>query len=178
MASEEVRTVAVRRHVIDTDSPFVEVLDGLYAGIGQPDLPALFAKMAASATYAEYRELIADAAGGSGLLRFLHLDQGAALVKDPESGDQAGRKLVRILAGNPVTMTRMTRHVPGIGSYVPVTILVEERAGGGTRVSYDTVASSIAHYENADASAVADRLDAKVLDLVRRATGLTEARPV
>jgi hypothetical protein len=49
-------------------------------------------------------------------------------------------------------MGEMTRHVPDAGSYAPVTILAQETADGGTRVAYDTVASSIAPYESAAAS--------------------------
>jgi hypothetical protein len=41
---------------------------------------------------------------------------------------------------------------------------------GGTRVAYDTVTSAIAPYHDAVASAVAQRLDAEVLDLLRQVT--------
>jgi hypothetical protein len=57
----------------------------------------------------------------------------------------------------------MTRHLPDAGSYAPVTILIEELPGGGTRVAYDTVSSAIAPYGDAAASQVAERLDAEVL---------------
>jgi len=72
----------------------------------------------------------------------------------------------------PVTMGQMTRHVPGAGSYAPVTILIEELPGGGTRVAYDTVTSEIAPYGDAAASQVAERLDTEVLVLLRQATGV------
>src|ERR1700728_1353815 len=78
-------------------------------------------------------------------------------------------RLVRLIAGNPVTMGEMTRHVADAGSYAPVTILIEEMPGGGTRVAYDSVVSQIAPYHDADASKVAERLDAEVLDLLRQA---------
>jgi hypothetical protein len=52
-----------------------------------------------------------------------------------------------------------------------VTILLQELPGGGTRVAYDSVASALAPYRNADASAVARQLDAEVLGLLRQATG-------
>lgn len=168
MASEEVRTVAIRRHVIDTARAFDDVLDGIYTGISRPDLAALFQKLAATTTYEELRTLVAQAQGSSGLMRFLQLDLDAALAHDPQAGDSAGRRLVRIIAGNPVTMGTMTRHVPAAGSYAPITLLVEERADGGTRVSYDSIASALAPYDNAAASAVASHLDTEVLSLLRR----------
>ena len=40
-------------------------------------------------------------------------------------------------------MGQMTRHIAAAGSYAPVTILIQELAGGGTQVAYDTVASAI-----------------------------------
>ena len=62
-------------------------------------------------------------------------------MRDPERG----RRMLRIIAGNPVTMSKMTATVPDAGSYAPVTILVVERADGIT-LSYDRVASAIAPY--------------------------------
>ena len=105
-------------------------------------------------------------------MRFLQLDLDHALSIDPEAQDWTGRRLVRLIAGNPVTMGQMTRHVPDAGSYAPVTILIEETRGGGARVAYDSVASAIAPYRDAAASEVARRLDAEVLGLLREATGV------
>lgn len=48
---------------------------------------------------------------------------------------------------------------------------------GGTRVAYDTVASAIAPYQDAAASQVAERLDAEVLELLRRATEESSGNP-
>ena len=83
-----------------------------------------------------------------------------------------GRRLVRLIAGNPVTMGQMTRHLPAAGSYAPVTILIQNLAGGRTQVAYDTAASAIAPNGDAAASQVAQRLDTDVLSLLRHATGI------
>ena len=48
MASEQVLDIPVRRHVLTSERPFQVVLDGIYDGIGQPDIGALFATLAAS----------------------------------------------------------------------------------------------------------------------------------
>jgi hypothetical protein len=85
--------------------------------------------------------------------------------------------LVRVIAGNPVTMGEMTRHVADAGSYAPVTILVQEMPDGRTRVAYDTVASAIAPYHDAAASAVAQQLDTEVLGLLRQVTGAPGSAP-
>jgi hypothetical protein len=67
-------------------------------------------------------------------------------------------------------MGQMTRHVADAGSYAPVTILIQEMPDGGTRVAYDTVASTIAPYHDVAASEVAQQLDTEVLDLLRQVT--------
>jgi hypothetical protein len=126
MASERVLEVMVRRHVFDTGGPFAGVLDGIFGGISQPDIARLLSKLAASGTYQEFSFLVEQAQGGAGLMRFLQLDLDNALSLDPEAGDWTGRRLVRLIAGNPVTMGQMTCHVPDAGSYAPVTILIEE----------------------------------------------------
>jgi hypothetical protein len=94
-----------------------------------------------------------------------------------QAPDWAGRRLVRLIAGNPVTMGQMTRHVADAGSYAPVTILIEEMPDGRTRVAYDTVASQIAPYHDAAASAVAERLDTEVLGLLRQVTAASGSGP-
>jgi hypothetical protein len=161
--------IAVRRHVLTSKQPFQVVLDGIYAGIGQPDIGALFAKLAASTSYGEFSALVRQAQGSAGLMRFLQLNLDTVLALDPHA-HQAGRRLVRLIAGNPVTMGQMTRHLPAAGSYAPVTILIQELPGGGTQVAYDTVTSAIAPYGDAAASLVAEQLDTEVLTLLHQAT--------
>jgi len=92
----------------------------------------------------------------------------------PGPATRPGRRLVRLIAGNPVTMGEddppccLTR-----ARTRRVTILVQQMPDGGTRVAYDTVASAIAPYHDAAASEVAQRLDTEVLDLLRQATGVS-----
>ena len=173
MAAEDVLEVRVRRHVFTSERPFAEIMDGIYGGISQPDVEGLFRQLAESTSYEQFTALVRQAQGSAGLMRFWQLDLDNALAHDPQAGDKAGRRLVRLIAGNPVTMGEMTRHVADAGSYAPVTILIQEMPGGGTRVAYDSVASEIAPYGDADASAVAERLDGEVLGLLRQVTGTT-----
>ena len=176
MASEHVLEVVVRRHVFDSERPFPVVLDGIFGGISQPDIDQLFSQLEASASYEQYSSLVRQAQGIAGLMRFWRLDLDTALALDPQAQGRAGRHLVRLIAGNPVTMGQMTRHVPDAGSYAPVTILIEQLPDGGTRVAYDTVASEIAPYQNAAASEVAERLDTEVLGLLRQVTAMPASR--
>lgn len=170
MTSEDTQTVAVQRHVITTEVPFTEVLDGIYAEVSKPDMQELFPKIFVAKTYEELTAVVDEAQGSSGLMLFLQLDMDVILSKDPQAQHMAGRRLARLIAGNPVTMGTMARNVSAVGSYVPATVLVEELEDGGTRVSYDTVSSEIAPYENAAASEIANDLDASVLGVLRRAT--------
>lgn len=64
-------------------------------------------------------------------MRFLQLDLDHALTLDPQAQDRAGLRLVRLIAGNPVTMGQMTRHVPDAGSYAPVSIRNELTSSHG-----------------------------------------------
>ena len=154
MGSERVVDVAVRCHVFDS----------------QPDIDSLFGKLQASTSYEQFSGLVRQAQGSAGLMRFLRLDLDSALTPDPQAPDWTGRRLVRLIAGNPVTMGQMTRHLADAGSYAPVTILLQQTPGG-TRVAYDSVASELAPYRDAAASQVARRLDAEVLGLLRQVTG-------
>ena len=171
MASEHVLDVLVRRHVFDSERPFPDVLDAIFGGISQPDIGALLGKLAVSTSYEQFSSIVRQAQGSAGLIRFMELNLDHAFTLDPQARGRAGCRLVRLIAGNPVTMGEMTRHVADAGSYAPVTILVEEKPVGGTRVAYDTVASAIAPYLDAAALQVAQRLDAEVLELLHQATG-------
>jgi hypothetical protein len=65
-------------------------------------------------------------------------------------------------------MKEMAKRVPDAGSYAPVTILIDERPDG-VHLSYDRMASFLAHYKNAAALNVARELDAKVEALLASA---------
>ena len=173
LAAEDVLEVQVRRHVFTSERPFAEIMDGIYGGVSQPDLGSLFRQLASSTSHEQFTSLVRQAQGSVGLMRFLELKLDRALALDPQALSSAGRSLVRLIAGNPVTMGEMTRHVPDAGSYAPVTILVQELPGGGTRLAYDSVASAIAIYDDTAATQVAENLDTEVLALLRKVSGLS-----
>jgi len=94
---------------------------------------------------------------------FMEFDHGAVLRK--ETGLDKP-KIVRLVIGNPLVMKEMAKHAPDAGSYAPTTVLIDERADG-VHLSYDKMASLLASYGSAEASAVARDLDAKVENLLR-----------
>jgi uncharacterized protein (DUF302 family) len=90
----------------------------------------------------------------------LDLGQVVRTARGPETP-----RSLRYIIGNPVVMKQMLEHVPDTGSYAPVTILVDERPDG-VHLSYDTMASFLAPYNNAEATQVAVGLDKKVVALL------------
>lgn len=100
-------------------------------------------------------------------MEFFRLDPGE-VVRKALGG--TGPRMLRLLIGNPVTMSKMARHAPDAASYAPVTILVDERPDG-VRLSYDRMASQLEPYGQAEALAVARELDDKVEGILRQAAG-------
>jgi uncharacterized protein (DUF302 family) len=166
MSSGISSALVVERVTFSSSHGFDDVRERIYQGISRPDFAALMADLAAAADYDRYQALVHEAAGPTGLIRFMELDQGHALAADP--GTQAFR-IVRIIAGNPLTMTRMVRHIPDAGSYVPVTILLYE-SPDGVRACYDTITSALRPYGDERALKVAEDLDTNVLTLLQNAT--------
>ena len=177
MTVEQVLEVPINRHMIESEQSFQDVMDGIFGGISRPDIRLLFSDLEASTSYEQFSSIVQQAQGSAGLMQFWQLHLDVALTLDPRATDQAKHRLVRLIAGNPVTMGEMTRHIADAGSYAPVTILIQELPDGGSRVAYDSVASAIAPYHDAAASKVARRLDAAVLTLLREATGVSAPRP-
>jgi hypothetical protein len=168
MSQESESTVEVRRVTVTSTQPFDDVVAAVYAGLGRvPDFGQAVRDWYAARDRDEFDTVVEPMAGSSGLLEFISLDLGAVLaIRDPARSS----RLLRIIAGNPVTMSKMTATVRDAGSYAPVTILIAERPDGVT-LSYDRVASAIAPYAGNEASAIAEALDDSVLTLLRDAAG-------
>ena len=148
------RQIAVERFSSTSQKPFDEVVAGIDAQVGHPDM----SRGAVAAAISE------GGLGSSGLMEFARYDLGAVLRME----SAAAPRIVRLVIGNPMVMKEMVKHVPDAGSYAPVTILIDERADG-VHVSYDRMASYLAPYGNADALNVARALDGKVEDLIAKA---------
>ena len=159
--------IQVRRLSVVSSRSFEEVVSRLTATIGHPDMNAFHGAIVAASTVSDLHDLVERAIGSSGLMEFARFDAGEVLRK--ERGGQ-GRKLLRLLVGNPLIMKEMAEHVPDAASYAPVTILVDERARG-VHLSYDSMASLVAPYGSPSALAVARDLDAKIESLLETAAG-------
>ncbi len=128
-------------------------------------------EIAATSTYAEVEAVVHRALGPSGFMEFTRFDHGQFLKKvQSTTAPGSTPRIVRIVLGNPLIMMAMATHVHDAGSYAPVTLLIDER-DAGVRLSYDTMASFLAGYEQPDALRVARELDAKVEALMVSAAG-------
>ena len=160
-----INKIEIERFSLTTSKPFDEVIAGVNAAIGHPDM-AEFGRLAHEArSFAELKSVVERSLGKAGLMLFMQLDHGAILRK--ETGRETP-KMIRFVIGNPLIMKELAKHVPDAGSYAPVTVLVDERIDG-VHLSYDRMESYLASYGNRDALEVARNLDRKVEDLLRHA---------
>jgi len=162
-----IRKVEIERWTLISSKPFDQVVAAVNAGIGHPDMAEFMRSTREARSFAELKSAVEKGLSKAGLMLFMQLDHGAVLQK--ETGQHTPR-ITRLLIGNPLIMKEMAKHVPDAGSYAPVTVLVDERADG-VHLSYDTMASYLAPYENRDALEVARNLDKKVEDLLQQAAG-------
>jgi uncharacterized protein (DUF302 family) len=154
----QVQEVNVERVSFFATASFDTVVARIDAEIGHPDMAAFQKSLSAAENEAEMQKVVNPVTEPNGLMEFMRLDIGEVLQKD--NGTNKPR-ILRIIAGNPLIMKEMAKHVADAGSYAPVTILIEERPDN-VRISYDRMASYLAPYKNSDALEVARDLDAKV----------------
>jgi uncharacterized protein (DUF302 family) len=160
-----IRKIEIERFSLTTSKAFDEVIAGVNAAVGHPDMAEFGRSTHQARSFAELKSAVEKGLSKVGLMLFMQLDQGAVLQK--ETGQDTPR-IIRFLIGNPLIMKEMAKHVPDAGSYAPVTVLVDERADG-VHLSYDRMASLLAPYGNHDALQVAQNLDKKIEDLLRQA---------
>ncbi len=153
-----VREVQVERVSVFSTRPFDQVVARIDEQIGHPDMAAFRKSFSAACDEAEMEKVVEPVTRPNGIMEFTRFDLGEVLRK--ESGATTPR-IVRIVAGNPLIMKEMVKHVPDAGSYAPVTILIAERPDG-VHISYDRMASYLAPYGNSEALIVARDLDAKI----------------
>jgi uncharacterized protein (DUF302 family) len=153
-----IQEVHVQRVTLVTTEPFDTVVARIDAQIGHPDMTAFRKSLSAAQNEAEMENVVNPVTQPNGLMEFTRFDHGKILQK---GNGTAKPRILRIVAGNPLIMKEMVKHVVDAASYAPVTILIEERPDS-VHISYDRMASYLAPYENNDALKVARELDAKV----------------
>lgn len=159
--------VRIRRFVVVSARSFDEVVEAFEEQIGMPDLKPLQLEMSAASSFEEMEAVIRGAVGPSDLMVFLKLDMGEFLRKKTKSDQPVS---IRYILGNPLIMIQMSEHTPDVCTYAPVTVLIDQRQDG-VHLSYDTMSSALAPYENKESLAIAHNLDAKVELLLKFAAG-------
>jgi uncharacterized protein (DUF302 family) len=160
-----INKIEMERFSLTSSNPFDEVVAGVNAAIGHPDIAEFGRSTHEARSFAELKSAVEKGLSEAGLMLFMQLDQGAVLRK--EMGRDTPR-IIRFIIGNPLIMKEMAKHVPDAGSYAPVTVLVDERADG-VHLSYDKMESFLAPYANTAALEVARELDRKVEKLLQQA---------
>lgn len=160
---EMIKKIEIERFSLISSKPFDEVVAGVNAAIGRPDMAEFGRSTHGARSFAELKSAVEKGLSKVGLMLFMQLDHGAVVRK--ETGGDTPR-IMRFIIGNPLIMKEMVKHVPDAGSYAPVTVLVDERADG-VHLSYDRMTSFLAPYGNAQALAVARALDSKIETLLR-----------
>jgi len=159
------RKITVERISVTSTKSFPEVVANVEGRIGHPDMNTFRSEITKAKSFHEVQNVVNKAVGPSGFMEFARFDLGEIVRK--ERGGKAPQ-VVRLVIGNPLIMKQMVEQVPDAGSYAPVTVLVHEQ-GDGVHLSYDTMASFLAPYGNAEALKVARELDAKVEALLSAA---------
>src|ERR1700688_3220412 len=162
---EMIRKFEIERFSLTTSKPFDEVIAGVNAAIGHPDMAEFGRSTHEARSFAELKSTVEKGLSKVGLMLFMQLDQGAVVRK--ETGHETP-KMIRFIIGNHLIMKEMAKNVPDAGSYAPVTVLVDERADR-VHLSYDRMASFLAPYANAVALEVARELDRKVEKILQQA---------
>src|SRR5215467_2115581 len=116
------KQIDVQRFSVTSSKSFEDVVAGLEAAIGHPDMSTFRKNIASAKTFADVENVVHKAIGPSEFMEFTRFDLGEILQK--ERGGQTPQSL-RLVIGNPLIMKQMVEHVPDAGSYAPVTILVD-----------------------------------------------------
>src|SRR5271170_7544623 len=165
MRFEMIRKIEIERFSLISSKSFDEVVAGVNAGIGHPDMAEFGRSTHEAHSFADLKSAVEKGLSKIGLMLFMQLDHGAIVRK--ETGRDTPR-IVRFIIGNPLIMKEMAKHVPDAGSYAPVTVLVDERADG-VHLSYDKMESLLALYGNRDALEIARELDRKIEKILQQA---------
>lgn len=160
-----IREIQVQRVTVISHEAFDTVVARLDAQLGHPEIVSFRKKLSEARDESEMEKIVNPETQPHGIMEFARFDLGEIIRK--ENGT-ATPKILRIVAGNPLIMKELVKHVSDAGSYAPVTILIDERADG-VHISYDTMVSHLAPYGNSDALRVARDLDAKIATIMAAA---------
>jgi uncharacterized protein (DUF302 family) len=95
---EMIRKIEIKRFSLTTSKQFDEVIAGVNAGIGHPDMAEFARSTHEARSFAELKSAVEKGLSTVGLMLFMQLDHGAILRK--EMGRDTP-KMIRFVIGNP-----------------------------------------------------------------------------
>jgi len=84
MPFEVITKIEIARFSLTTSKPFDEVLAGVNAAIGHPDMAEFGRSTHEARSFTELKSAIERGLGKAGLMLFMQLDQGAVVRKEME----------------------------------------------------------------------------------------------
>jgi uncharacterized protein (DUF302 family) len=145
---------------------FDDVVQRFEEATGDSEDGAFTRELARSRDLPDFEKRMHAREGTSGFMRFLVLDHGAWL----KLYDVKTRSRLYTL-GNPLIAKTMLSHDLGAALNVPVRLFIYETENEEVRLGYDLPSSLMSRLNNAEVTAAAEKLDAKLAALAERATG-------
>lgn len=142
-----------------------QVMENIRSACGRAtiaDLALLASQVTSTEEFAQAVE--AEHVGASGFMIFSEIDHASWLRVYGYR-----RALTRVILGNPLIAITMLRHDMSAGLFVPVELLVSERADETTQITYVQPSSLIARDGQLRLRQAAQALDEKLADLVSAA---------
>jgi uncharacterized protein (DUF302 family) len=143
---------------------YEELVAALFADVGERPYPVNdFA--ATTRDWQSYEDLVQPNLGPSGFMLVGLFDHGAWITK---AG--VGRKVLRVVIGNPIVAISMLRHDVTAGLFVPVELLLVNEDAGRSSLTYIKPSSLMVVDEEPELLTAAEQLDAMVAALAVKIT--------
>lgn len=153
--------ITVEHVTLRSTKSFETVREALEAAV--PPLDDAYAKLLLDGKVDEARDLLERQAP---LSIFGVRDHGGLLLTATLT-----RKAIQYDIGNPLTASRMTRHVLAAALYAPIRVLLREDTEGNVAFEYDRPATTFGQFGNPDVDCVARDLDAQLRTTLAAAAG-------
>lgn len=160
------RKIEVRHVSLEIDADFDSFTQTLEQALGRFD-NSLYKDLGTDPRSVEER--LKESAGEEGLMLFNVQEHGRLL-----NIFGSPRKAKQYVLGNPLIAVTMTRHDIRAGLYAPLRVLVYEADDRSTRVEFDQPSSLFGQFNNPEVTTVAQSLDTKLANLIKKAEWLTK----
>jgi uncharacterized protein (DUF302 family) len=146
----------------DSAKSYDELVAALLADIGEKAV-SLDDLAATTDSWESYQHQVQTHVGPSGFMLFGLVDHGAWITK---AG--IGRKVLRVILGNPLIAITMLRHDVTAGLFAPVELLLVDQGEAGSSLTYVRPSSLMVVEPNPQLLSAAKELDAKLAALATK----------